>query len=327
MTCSNVEDQPLISVVVNCFNHGRFLGEAIESVLAQTYSHFEIIVVDDGSTDDTAEVSRTYGVRYHYQNNAGISVGRNVGMGLARGDYILFLDADDRLRPATLEISIRYLLDNPDWAFISGNYIWIDSDGKPIDGGLPRGLFVERDHYENLLRSNYIGMHAALLYRRDPLIRCGGYTPGLHGYEDYQVFLKIARDHPVGCHSKIVAEYRRHNGNTTHNSALMLETGVAVIKQIDIPRDQKRLRAARRAGLTFLRRRHGFAFALRIIAGIREGRPWRETLSDCVTLVRLVPPTTLLSRETLQAVRRKITGAPFELDSARNPTSVKEIES
>jgi glycosyltransferase involved in cell wall biosynthesis len=321
------QDKPLISVVINCYNHGRFLGEAITSVENQTYRNYEIIVVDDGSTDSTAEVSARYGVRYHYQENAGISIARNVGTKLAKGDYILFLDADDRLRPDALEISIRYLLDHPDWAFISGNYIWIDGDGNPMDGGLPRGLYVGQDHYEALLRANYVGMHATVLYRREPLMRCGGYTPGLRGSEDYQVFLKIAKDHPVGCHPRIVAEYRRHHSNTSHNPALMLKTGVSVIQQIDIPRDQKRLRAARRAGLIFLRRRHGFALYLRIVSGIWEGRPWRETLSDCVSLIRLVPPTTLLSRGTLQACYRRISGAPFELYSVRNPSSVKEFKS
>ena len=88
----------LVSVVIPCYNQAHFLGEAIESVLAQTYPHLEIVVVDDGSTDNTGEVAARYpGVRYVRQENQGLAAARNTGLRHSSGDYLVFLDADDRL--------------------------------------------------------------------------------------------------------------------------------------------------------------------------------------------------------------------------------------
>ena len=97
-----------VSAVIPCYNYGRFLGEAIESVLSQTFSAHEIIVVDDGSTDGTPEVARRYGekIRYHRTENRGVSAARNAGIALAEGDLIAFLDADDRWLPNKLECQV-----------------------------------------------------------------------------------------------------------------------------------------------------------------------------------------------------------------------------
>src|SRR6476469_10004419 len=96
---------PLVSVVIPAYNAERFLGEAIESVLAQGYAHFELIVVDDGSSDRTAEVARSFGdrVRTIEQENSGVSAARNAGTRAAGGELLAFLDADDRWSPGWLE--------------------------------------------------------------------------------------------------------------------------------------------------------------------------------------------------------------------------------
>src|SRR6266496_4166301 len=94
----------LVSVVIPCYNHAHFLSEAIESVMAQTWQQFEVIVVDDGSVDNTREVALRYsGVRYIRQTNQGLSASRNTGLRHSNGNFLVFLDADDRLRPAALE--------------------------------------------------------------------------------------------------------------------------------------------------------------------------------------------------------------------------------
>lgn len=306
------QEQPFISVVITCYNHGRYLGQAIESVIRQTYVNREVIVVDDGSTDNTAEVARRYDVRYHYKENAGLSAARNTGMELCKGNHVLFLDADDLLMPETLEISIGLLMEHPDWAFVSGNYIWIDCAGQPIDNGIARGIPVEKDHYEALLRSNYIGMHGTVLYRRDLLTGIGGFREDLNAVEDYDVYLRLAKDHPVGCHPGVMAEYRQHGSNMTGDPLRMLSAGIEVLKSIDIPRGNRRLRAARRAGLDFMRRRHGLAFFRKIVAGAKGGRPFRDTMRDAVTLMLLVPPTTFTSFDSALACYRLIRVVPYE---------------
>src|ERR671911_2120937 len=113
----------LVSVVIPCYNQAHFLGEAIESVLAQSYPRFEIIVVDDGSTDDTSKVAARYpGVRYVYQNNQGVSAARNSGLARSEGEYVVFLDADDRLLPEALETGLKCLEARPECAFVSGYF-------------------------------------------------------------------------------------------------------------------------------------------------------------------------------------------------------------
>jgi len=104
----------LVSVVIPCYNQAHFLGEAIESVLAQSYPNFEIIVVDDGSTDDTSEVARRYpGVRLVRQENKGLSGARNAGLAHSEEEYVVFLDADDRLLPDALETVLEHLEAHP----------------------------------------------------------------------------------------------------------------------------------------------------------------------------------------------------------------------
>src|SRR3712207_5573157 len=117
------DNTPLVSVVIPCYKQAHFLGEAIESVLAQSYPHFEVVVVDDGSTDNTSEVAARYpGVRCVRQDNQGLAAARNSGLAHSKGEYLLFLDADDRLLPHALEVGVERLEAHPECAFVSGRY-------------------------------------------------------------------------------------------------------------------------------------------------------------------------------------------------------------
>src|SRR5262249_54531372 len=98
-------DEPRVDVIIPCYNQGRFLAQAVASVLAQTYPHVGAVVVDDGSTDDTPEVAARYGhrIRYVRKPNAGLGAARNSGLLEASADFVLFMDSDDFLRPDTIE--------------------------------------------------------------------------------------------------------------------------------------------------------------------------------------------------------------------------------
>src|SRR5918997_500688 len=110
-------EEGLVSVVIPCYNQAHFLGEAIESVLSQTYPHFEVVVVDDGSTDNTQEVAARYpGVRYIRQENQGLAGARNAGIRRSNGSFLVFLDADDRLLPRALEAGLKALKEHPECA-------------------------------------------------------------------------------------------------------------------------------------------------------------------------------------------------------------------
>src|SRR5215204_5307150 len=120
---------PLVSVIIPCYNQAHFLGEAIESVLAQSYPHFEIIVVDDGSTDNTFEVASHYSkVRLIRQENRGVSRARNAGLRESEGSYVVFLDADDRLLPGALDAGLECFEAHPESAFVDGDYRYIGAD-------------------------------------------------------------------------------------------------------------------------------------------------------------------------------------------------------
>ena len=240
---------PLLSVVIPCYNQAHFLSEAIESVLSQTYPYIEIVVVDDGSTDHTWEVAGLNS-RVHYirQANQGLSAARNTGLHESKGDHLVFLDADDRLRPNALEDGVRCFKAFPQCAFVHGTYRFIASDGSPL--GKPIVHRVDKEYYRALLRENYIGMNATVMFRRDILESIGGFDASLAACEDYDVYLRTARIFPIHCHNKFVAEYRKHVANMSGDAELMLRTVVFVVgSQWKYAEEDKRYRKAYNAGI------------------------------------------------------------------------------
>ena len=123
---------PTVSVVIPTYNHGRYIAEALDSVLAQTYKDYEVIVVDDGSTDNTREVVEAYGasIRYIYQQNQRMSAARNAGIRSANGEYIAFLDSDDIWLPEKLEKQMEVFSTYPNLALVSCGALIVDMDGN-----------------------------------------------------------------------------------------------------------------------------------------------------------------------------------------------------
>jgi glycosyltransferase involved in cell wall biosynthesis len=221
MTTSNPDRSALVSVIITCFNQGRFLADAIESALDQSYEHTEVIVVDDGSTDDTREIALRYPrVRYYHQANAGLSAARNAGIDQSAGEFIAFLDADDWLYKDAISTNLDELTNNPVLAFVSGWHDKVDEWKYPMEEEEPP--VICRDHYLHLLRGNYIGMHATVLYARWVFDKFR-FDTSLKACEDYDLYLKIARDHPIGSHTRRVAAYRIHGDNMSARIPFMLD--------------------------------------------------------------------------------------------------------
>jgi glycosyltransferase involved in cell wall biosynthesis len=229
----------LISVIIPSYNHGNYLGRAIESVLAQTYKSIEIIVVDDGSTDNTRQTAERFpGVIYVYQRNQGLSAARNTGIDNSRGKYLLFLDADDWLSVDTLRANYDIIRQRPDVAFVSAGHVKITDEGKVIEEVKED---IRTDHYIHLLQGNYIGMHATVLYARW-VFDNSRYDTTLRACEDYDLYLKIARRYPVLHHTGIAAYYRIHGTNMSGNTSLMLNSVLAVLdrQEAGIKNDEER---------------------------------------------------------------------------------------
>jgi len=224
---SSSHNNPLVSVIIPCYNHARYLPEAVESVLNQTYPNIEIIIVNDGSTDDTETIIKKWpSVKYVAQTNQGLSAARNTGIQNARGEFLSFLDADDYFHPDAIRINVEYLKQNPSAAFVSGAHNKVGPDKIVIEADRST---VNSDHYINLLQGNYIGMHGAVLYRRK-IFDEFQYDTSLNACEDYDLYLKIARKYPVIHHNQLIADYRIHANNMSADIPKMLG---AVLKVLD----------------------------------------------------------------------------------------------
>lgn len=223
----STRSQPLVSIVIPCYNQARFVAEAVESALAQTYAPVEAIVVDDGSTDDTARVAVRYPpVQYMHQRNGGAPRARNAGLRASRGDLVLFLDADDRLLPDAVTKGVAALDAHPDWAFVTGHVRLIAADGA-LEGTPPQD-HADGNQFVALLRSNYIWTPGAVLYRRSVLESAGPFDPSARASADYELNIRIARQHAIGCHHDLVLEYRRHDANMSEDIGEMLRSAVSV---------------------------------------------------------------------------------------------------
>ncbi|HEY0653433.1 MAG TPA: glycosyltransferase [Chryseosolibacter sp.] len=213
--------QPKVSVIITCYNHAAFLPDAIRSVQRQTYQPIEIVLVDDGSTDNTKEVAAQFpGVKYTYQANAGLSAARNKGIDESVGKYLVFLDADDWLYDEAVAININHLKRNKHCVFVSGAHDKVDQWGGIIEEE-PQKI-VAKNHYAELLQGNYIGMHAAVMYHRIVFAEFR-FDTTLRACEDYDLYLKITRKYPVFAHNDKIAAYRIHGANMSKDYVMMLE--------------------------------------------------------------------------------------------------------
>ena len=222
----------LVSIVIPCFNHGKYLPDAIESVFSQNHKNVEIIVVDDGSTDCTKQVvesrySDVDQVKYVFQNNQGLSAARNTGIENSKGDYFVFLDADDWLIGEALSINLQYLKESPDAGYVSGGHVTVNErDGVVFQ----KNDKVEGDYFQLLLQGNYIGMHGTVMYPRWVFDEFR-FDTNLKASEDYDMYFKIARKYPVKQHTEVVAAYRFHDSNMSGNNYKMYHCTLEVMRR------------------------------------------------------------------------------------------------
>lgn len=247
----------LVSVIIPCYRQAHFLREAIESVLAQTHSPIEAVVVDDGSPDNAAEIAGSYSsVRCVRQENQGISKARNAGLRACRGEYVIFLDADDRLTPIAVETHLRCFAAHPDAGFVVGDIDQIARDGSYIYS--PRWPILNANYYEELLRVNHVANTMAVMFRRSVLETVGGFDTSCEPAEDYEILLRAARSLSSAHHRHVVAQYRRHETNTSRKGVTMLRA-MRHVMHLQSPwvNGNPRFEAARRRGEIYWREHFG----------------------------------------------------------------------
>lgn len=188
---------PTVSVIIPTYQRSHLVTEAIGSVLAQTYRDYEIIVVDDGSTDDTKERLAELGdkITYIYQTNKGLAAARNTGIKAASGKYIAFLDDDDLWLPKKLAKQVPILDAQPETALVCTDMLLSDSSGKIIS---QTKLDLKQKVLTSwtLFRSCFVFVNTVLL-RRTCLDKVGLFDENLEIFEDYDLWLRIAQKHSI----------------------------------------------------------------------------------------------------------------------------------
>lgn len=197
--------QPLVSVVIPVFNGADFIARSVESVVAQTCQDFEIIIIDDGSIDDTQvvldQLSETLEIRCFRQDNAGPAQARNFGMQSARGEYIAFLDCDDRWFPEKLEAQLVLLRDQAQPGLVHSNYEVIASDGRVIQYAKAGQT---RDPFHQAFTGGHAPLLSTIMMPRALLERVGGFDSHLWVSEDSELMLRLFEETKFECIDRVL---------------------------------------------------------------------------------------------------------------------------
>ncbi|MBI3807269.1 MAG: glycosyltransferase family 2 protein [Nitrospirae bacterium] len=209
---------PLVSVVIPIYNGERFLQESLESVFAQTFQDYEIVCVDDGSTDSSCALLKQYGVqvRVIQQANAGQSAARNEGVRQASGAFVAFLDQDDRWYPSKLEQQVAVLNAEPDVVLVHCNYDRMDKDGRVLVAGaaLAEQASALASPLGRLIGEALV-FPSAMLVRRDVFQQVGGFDSELRGFEDFDLIARLKQQGHFVLLPESGMAYRLHAGGFT----------------------------------------------------------------------------------------------------------------
>lgn len=287
-----------VSIVVPAYNHGRFLPEALRSLGAASRS-LDVVVVDDGSTDGTAAVVAGFdGVRYLRQENRGLAAARNLGLQAARGEFVVFLDADDALLPGTIDIGAATLEARPGCAMVFGRCVMIDEAGRVLP--TPSRPRLDGDAHLALLRDNPIWMPGTAMFRREALLAAGGFAQGFDAAADYDLYLRLSREAQIHDHGIVVAAYRRHGSNMSGNATRMLRETLTVLRR-HRPASGHRERRAWRQGIRQWKNFYGTHLVEEIRAHWRGGEIG-PLLRKALVLARRHPA--MARREAIRKLRR-----------------------
>ncbi|MBI3968033.1 MAG: glycosyltransferase [Chloroflexi bacterium] len=255
---------PLVSVQLCCYNSERFLEETLQSVFAQTSSNWELVIVNDGSSDSTEQIVRRHldagwPITYHYQPNAGLAAARNKALELSNGRYVAFLDHDDLWAPTKLEEQISLFETSPELGLVYSDCFFIETDGS-IRCLISQVMTLHRGWvFERLLENDFIQMLTAVV-RRDVLTEVGPFKP-YRIVEDHELFLRIAAQYQIDFVPSPLASYRLHPEQETRKYDVELReswemyNGWAATELGKRPASQRALRRGRARALLFAARK------------------------------------------------------------------------
>ncbi len=213
---------PLVTVYITNYNYAKYLKQSIESILNQTFQDFELIIIDDGSTDKSHDIIKRYedneNIYTVFQRNRGLNRTNNVALKLGRGRYIMRLDADDYVDVHALEIMVSELEKNPDCAMVFPDYYLIDEHDN-ITGQMRR-----HDFKKDVTLADRPAHGACTMIRRNVLLSVGGYNERFDRQDGYDLWLSIVRKYPISNINLPLFYYRQHDRNLTGNEEKLLKT-------------------------------------------------------------------------------------------------------
>lgn len=230
-----------VSVIIPTYNRAQYIAEAIDSVLNQTYQDFEIIIVDDGSTDNTKEIIKPYlddysnKIRYFYQKNKGISAARNMAINKAREDYIAFLDSDDRWLPEKLEKQMKVIKDeNINFVYSA---MYVENNGRMTNRIIPANPATD---FLGLLTKNQSIAMATTIIKKEYITKTGMFDETLTVSVDYDLWLRVLLKYKVKYLKEPLTIYREHADNITKNIENVKKSGIVIcqklLKNSEIPK-------------------------------------------------------------------------------------------
>ena len=219
-------NQPLVTVYITNYNYGKYIKQAIESVLNQSCQDFELIIIDDGSTDNSKEIIESYAhidkVQIVYQQNKGLNITNNVALKLANGQFIVRLDADDYFEKDALKSMSDALLKDTELGLVFPDYYLVDEDGNV--------LHEEKRHSfeEDVTLLDMPAHGACTMIRKSFLQTLGGYDEEFKCQDGYDLWVRFTAKYKVNNVSQILFSYRRHGDNLTTNEDKILNTRMAI---------------------------------------------------------------------------------------------------
>ena len=242
LPAAEVDMLPLISVIIPAYNAENFIAKTLASVVAQTYRHLEILVVDDGSSDRTQSIVQAMAlkdprIKPFKQINAGVAAARNTGIEKARGEYIAPIDADDLWHPEALEkLLILFCQGDPQIGVV---YAWsIDIDEHDLSTGGFHAAYISGDVYKTLICHNFLGNASSTLIRKDCLTQIGGYDTrfqdqNARGCEDWDLYLRLAEQYKFGVVPEFLVGYRKNSSSMSGDFCQMARSQQIMLQTIE----------------------------------------------------------------------------------------------
>lgn len=226
----NTQTLPLVTVIISSYNHAQYIEETIKSVINQTYQHIELLVIDDGSTDNSVDLLTTlqkeFGFDLLIQENKGLSRTLNEAIDRAKGEYIIPFGSDDIMLPERITTQIAYITDKPEVGICAGNMDLIDSNSQllPEEKQKHRHIPFRRLDFNDVFLDRKPGaMAATLMFRKEALQKVGGFDPTIR-LEDLYIMLAITHaGYFMDVLPDVISLYRQHPTNTYKNLPFMFE--------------------------------------------------------------------------------------------------------